>query len=60
MARAGVLERREALICLEGLSELDDAGHVFAEVGEIVALQTVVKARTETQTLSKEALDVRS
>ena len=56
---ASVLERREALIRFEGLSELDDAGHVLAAVGEMVPLQTVMKARTETQGLSKEALDVR-
>ena len=43
MARAGVLERGEALICLEGLRELDDAGHVLAVVGEIVELQTIMK-----------------
>ena len=40
----GVLEQREALIRLEGLSELDDAGHVLAVVGEVVVAQTVVKA----------------
>ena len=57
--RASVLERGEALIRFEGLRELDDAGHVPAGIGEFVAAQTVVKARTETQTLSKEALDVR-
>ena len=48
MARAGVLERGEALICLEGLRELDDAGHVLAAVGETGApAQTVVKAHRD-------------
>ena len=44
MASVGVLERGEPLICLEGLRELNDAGHVLAEVGEAVGLQTVVQA----------------
>ena len=42
-----VLERGEALIRLEGLRELDDAGHVLAAVGEIVALQADVKAHRD-------------
>ena len=47
--RVCVLERREALIRLEGLRELDDAGHVLAAVGETVALQTVVKVRMRSE-----------
>ena len=39
-----VLERGEALIRLEGLCELDDAGHVLAKVGEVVVHQTAKKA----------------
>ena len=49
MALAGVLERGEALIRFEGLSELDDAGHVLAVVGEIIVLQTVMEARMSGQ-----------
>ena len=49
MALAGVLERGEALIRFEGLSELDDAGHVLTAVGEIVVLQTVMEARMSGQ-----------
>ena len=47
--RASVRERGEALIRLEGLRELDDAGHVLAVVGEIVVKQTVVKVRMRSE-----------
>ena len=47
--RASALERGEALIRFEGLSELDDAGHVLAAVGEFIVLQTVMEARMSGQ-----------
>ena len=53
--RASVLERGEALIRFEGLSELDDAGHVLAAVGEIIVLQTVMEARMSGQRSEQKA-----